>query len=262
MTYQEGAEASRQVLLEVWNVLGAFHNDLVLVGGWVPDLWYPRQGHVGSLDVDIAVSLDAIQGSAYLSIHQRLLDAGYRQSEGTARFGKEVHSREIAVDLVSGQYQAGGKSRTIRINTLQINTLRGLDLAFESYRVMELSGRMPDGSRNTVPLQIVSPAAFLLIKAFALRERRKPKDSYDIAFVLAHHQPSLADLAEQIVPLLSGNLAREGYNILREKFATRDSIGPMDAALIGTEMVDDPVLLREAAWRDAQSLFREIDQRL
>lgn len=259
MNYQDGAEASRQVLLEVWNVLGAFHDDLVLVGGWVPDLLFPHQGHVGSLDVDIAVSTGATQGNAYLSIHQRLLDAGYRQAEGIARFGKAVMAHEIAVDLISGQYQTGKKSRTIRINTLQVNTLRGLDLAFESFQAMELSGRMPDGSENKVPLRVVSPAAFVLIKAFALRERRKLKDSYDIAFVLSHYQPTLADLAEEITSLLGSSLAREALEILREKFATRESIGPSDAAEFGAGMIADPAILREAAWRDAQSLLREVD---
>lgn len=48
--------ASRAVLIEVMNILGAFRDEIVLVGGWVPDLLYPGRGHMGSLDVDLAVS--------------------------------------------------------------------------------------------------------------------------------------------------------------------------------------------------------------
>ena len=48
-------EAARSVLIEVVNILGAFKKDIVIVGGWVPDLTYPNKKHVGSLDVDLAI---------------------------------------------------------------------------------------------------------------------------------------------------------------------------------------------------------------
>ena len=36
--------------------IGAFREEIVIVGGWVPELFYPNSGHPGSLDVDLAVS--------------------------------------------------------------------------------------------------------------------------------------------------------------------------------------------------------------
>ena len=59
MTSFDPTSASRAVLIEVLNVLGAFRDDIVLVGGWVPELLYPDRGHIGSLDVDLAVSRTA-----------------------------------------------------------------------------------------------------------------------------------------------------------------------------------------------------------
>jgi hypothetical protein len=59
--------ASRAVLIEVLNVLGAFRDRIVLVGGWVPDLLYPDRGHMGSLDVDLAVSRSAFGENVYQS---------------------------------------------------------------------------------------------------------------------------------------------------------------------------------------------------
>ncbi len=41
-------EAARAVLLEVLNALGAMRDDLVIVGGRVPDLLYPSSNHMGS----------------------------------------------------------------------------------------------------------------------------------------------------------------------------------------------------------------------
>ncbi len=57
-------EAAHAVLVEVVNILGAFKNDLVVVGGWVPDLKYPDRNHVGSLDVDLAVGPGAVGTNA------------------------------------------------------------------------------------------------------------------------------------------------------------------------------------------------------
>ena len=74
--------ASRAVLIEVMNVLGVFRDKIVLVGGWVPDLLYPNSGHIGSLDVDLAVSQSAIGANAYETILNRMIEAGYRQGRG------------------------------------------------------------------------------------------------------------------------------------------------------------------------------------
>ena len=41
MTGFDATSASRAVLIEVMNVLGAFRDDIVLVGGGVPELLYP-----------------------------------------------------------------------------------------------------------------------------------------------------------------------------------------------------------------------------
>lgn len=95
----------------------------------------------------------------------------------------------VKVDLISGEYSQGEKSISVQVNELQINSVRGIDLAFEGCDENEISGRMPDGSTNTVRARIVRPEVFVLIKAFALDERTKMKDAYDIAFVLHHYEP-------------------------------------------------------------------------
>ena len=62
MTESDPTAASRAVLIEVANVLGAFREHLVVVGGWVPELLFPDKGHIGSLDVDLAVAPTALSG--------------------------------------------------------------------------------------------------------------------------------------------------------------------------------------------------------
>src|SRR5262249_41388551 len=138
--------ASRAVLLEVTNVLGAFRDHLVIVGGWVPELLFPNRGHMGSLDVDLAVAPTALADNVYETILKRMLDAGYAHQIGPTRFLKGVGGapEPVKVDLISGQYQQGdGKAAVIQINQLQISCLRGIDLAFEAYDEKEISGPMP-----------------------------------------------------------------------------------------------------------------------
>lgn len=61
-------DASHQVLMEVVHVLGAYLGQSVIVGGWVPQLYFPGDGHIGSLDVDLALDGQKIQPAAYGTI--------------------------------------------------------------------------------------------------------------------------------------------------------------------------------------------------
>lgn len=263
--------ASRAVLIEVANVLGAFRDHLVLVGGWVPELLFPSRGHMGSLDVDLAVAPTALTDNAYETICKRMLDAGYNHVVGPTRFLKGIVgiADPVKVDLISGQYTQGEKSTSIQVNELQLSSLRGIDLAFEAWDEMQISGAMPNGTQNVVRLRIVRPEVFILIKAFALDERAKDKDAYDIAFVLRNHEPTLAALAQRLRPHVATGLGREGYEILRAKFKSIDSAGPVWAAQVLAEQTiesaDEPGTgtgtfdfeqAQRAAFEDAQELFR------
>ncbi len=255
--------ACRAVLIEVANVLGAYRDKLVFVGGWVPELLYPDHGHIGSLDVDLAVSSKALSADAYQTIRQRMLDAGYSIQTNPTRFTKMVSgaSEPVKVDLISGQYMDGAKAEAIQVNELVISGLRGLDLAFEACEEIELRGMMPNGSQNTVCIRVVKPEAFILIKAFALDERMKSKDAYDIAFILKHYQPSLSSLADELRLLLNNGLAEGAWHILHDKFATIDSVGPTNAATVFGEQGQDYEQSRRAAYEDMQELIRLVKAR-
>jgi hypothetical protein len=71
--------AGHAVLIEVLNVLGSHVDGMVVIGGWVPELMFPNHGHIGSLDVDLAVDGRMIRPGAYESIRKRLVAAGYVQ---------------------------------------------------------------------------------------------------------------------------------------------------------------------------------------
>jgi hypothetical protein len=255
-------DAARAVLIEVVNILGAFKDDLVIVGGWVPDLMYPGKNHVGSLDVDLAVGPGAVGADAYSTILARLKENDYSHELGPTRFYRAVPgaAEPVKVDLISGEYVNDDKARTTQVDELRLSCLRGIDLAFEVFEEITIEGNMPDGTRNIVRARITRPEAFVLIKAFALAERAKEKDAYDIAFVLHNYDPSLAALAVALAPLIADGLGAEGYRILTEKFAKLESIGPSWAAKVGAENGQDLEHAQQAAFQDAQDLFEDVQR--
>lgn len=73
--------AARSVLLELVHLLGEYRTDIVVVGGWVPQLILPAHPlkHVGSLDVDLAFNHRNLRDVGYATIQALLLSRGYEQ---------------------------------------------------------------------------------------------------------------------------------------------------------------------------------------
>jgi hypothetical protein len=74
-------EAAHSVLLELARLLGEYRDDLVVVGGWVPQLILPAEPlkHVGSIDVELAFDHRNLQDAGYAMIQKHLLARGYKQ---------------------------------------------------------------------------------------------------------------------------------------------------------------------------------------
>lgn len=52
--YSEGQKrAAHRVLIELVNIFQKYEDEIRVVVGWVPDLMFPEEGHVGSVYVDI-----------------------------------------------------------------------------------------------------------------------------------------------------------------------------------------------------------------
>lgn len=56
--YSEGQKkAVHRILIELVNIFREYEEEIRIVGGWVPDLMFPGEGHVGSGDVDILAGM-------------------------------------------------------------------------------------------------------------------------------------------------------------------------------------------------------------
>ena len=91
-------------------------------------------------------------------------------------------------------------------------------------------GRLPDGTLDRATFQVVNPAVFIVLKALAMDERLKPRDAYDIHFVLQHHPGGIEQLAGQFQQIIDNPTARKAFDILKDKFASPQHSGSVYAA--------------------------------
>lgn len=79
LDYSEGQKAAaHRVLVELVNLFSEYRDDIRIVGGWVPDLMFPGEGHVGSVDVDVLINHTKLKDSGYLSMEKNCLEMDTR----------------------------------------------------------------------------------------------------------------------------------------------------------------------------------------
>jgi hypothetical protein len=231
--------ACKSVLIEVLTILAKDLDNIVVVGGWVPELAFPNKGHIGSLDVDLALDAEKLKPLAYESIRKKLVDAGYQQSSDIPnRFYRDIQgtSIQVKVDLITGAFSDVATEDThLLIQEMAVWKARGVDLAFAFQREVSVEGVLPDGGHNRVTARMPIIAAYLCIKAITLSERKKEKDAYDICFCIENYPGGYKALAEEFQGKLENALIAEGIKILQEKFERLDSIGPVWAAQTAEE---------------------------
>ena len=235
--YTEGQrEAARRVLVEVGNVLHDYWENILVVGGWVPELLFPAQDHIGSVDVDLLLNHQRLVEASYVTIEKILKDNGYKtHPEKYFSFVREIEIAgkiyRVDLDMLAGTY--GGTSKEKRSQHIQgIKALKatGGNFAFEtSAKIITLKAKRPDGADDTVHIRVVSIMAFLVMKAAALG-RGKSKDAYDIYFCLKHWPGGVDELARLFEPVRKHGLVSGMCQKLREKFASPEHAGPKDVA--------------------------------
>jgi hypothetical protein len=226
-------EAAKMVLLELVRTLGEYRDDIVLVGGWVPELLFSDANpkHVGSTDVDLALNHQSLDDAKYRTILEHLRKRGYRQGSQPFNFLRDVNVSgnpvTVQVDLLSGEYGGTGKKhRHQPVQDLKARKARGCDLAFEMVEAIKIEGMLPGGGKDSVIVRVAGVVPFLVMKGMALADRMKEKDAWDIWFCLVNHHGGNETLAAAFRPHLKNGLVREGLAKIAEKFDSADHVGP------------------------------------
>jgi hypothetical protein len=176
---KEQAELVRQTCLYVATKLGDLLEELVVVGGLVPSLLIREEPvpineepHVGTMDLDLGLSLALLNEARYEELTARLRRAGFAPDVNEA--GNPTFQRwkieppghpKMTVDFVippSLDQDEGGKIRHIEKDFAAVIT-PGLRLAFRNRRKISLSGRTILGEKANREIWVCGPGAFVVL---------------------------------------------------------------------------------------------------
>jgi hypothetical protein len=233
-----GVEAAKRVLIEVWTVLGEYRDALTLVGGAAPPLLLGEVAgdpYVGTLDVDAVLDPVVVVEPVYRRISELLVERGYRQDHRNRyRWFRTLvigdQTIEVEVDLLAPSDGSG--RRHVRLGGERIaRNSEGAAIVREQYELHDVTGTLPDGRSNTVEVRVAGPAALVVLKALALDGRDKPKDAYDIDYVLAHTTGGVDAVGATLRSWSEIAVVQKAVAVLRNKYTDVDANGPASVVL-------------------------------
>ncbi len=237
--YDERTTAAvKSVLIEMGQILGSFKGKFAVIGGAVPWLLLENEemAHVGTLDIDIALDADALKDDAeYKALIESLMDNGYDQRTELRKFQlvRKVDPKDggppidVIVDFLMPRDVKLSKNKPALIENFAVQRADGADLALKYYQMVAIDGAMPASGRNRVEIAIASIPALLAMKGYAIQNRHKQKDAYDIYYCIRNYSGGPAALANDCTPLLDLAEAKQGYANIAGKFDKADAYGPI-----------------------------------
>lgn len=251
----EQAELVRATCLYAATKLGDFMKDIVIVGGLVPALLIDQDllpegsdRHVGTMDLDLGLSLAIFDGSRYQDITDRLRGAGFaqdvnEQGNPTRHRWKVEGPEKVTVDFLippSRDDDEGGRIRDIEQDFAAVIT-PGLKLAFFDRCKITLSGMTILGEKAVRDIWVCGPGAFTVLKALAFRQRGANKDAYDLYYHIRNFGAGVHEVATALKPLLAEPEAKKALEILRQDFTDHEGVGPVRVAQFLTGSRDDAI---------------------
>lgn len=192
--------------------------------------------HVGTLDVDLNLNAEALQNGEYADLIRALMSHQYHQTEDTKDFQlrRMVRARDggddidVRVDFLMPASADIKKNKPKFIENFRVQKADGADLATQFHQFVAIDAEMPDGGHNRVEIAVCSIPVLLAMKGFAIQNRMKRKDAYDIYFCVRNYHGGIESLAADCQDVLGQASGREGYACIRHKFATVESYGPTE----------------------------------
>lgn len=268
--HERDVRAAYAVLIEIGQVLGAWREKFVIVGGAVPWLLLrgARPQHIGTLDIDLDLNPDALADGEYATLVEALEKKDYeRGKEGLKPFqlrrwvklddGEPVG---VLVDLLMPRGARGDQNEEKLVEGLRVQGADGGGVALAHHVMRKFEGTMPDGRSNEVELLVATIPALLVMKGYALVGRDKKKDAYDIYFSVRNYSGNPEALAVECSKLLGDKVARMGYEHIAGKFRHAEDFGPRTVRLFLEESAAlgemTPEQLQTDAFMQVSALLR------
>lgn len=200
-------ETFDMILAEAADVIrasGFAAEHLVIIGGLVPTLLVPvidpgAQPHVGTTDIDLCLSLALVEGETaeYERLEKVLSDLGFEEGDASFRWLRRTGLRivveffcpadegrpagrafrPLAADSRVAKHNLGG-----RLSALALDA--GRLLVADVERVVRRVALPAGKGEIEFTFNVTGPIAFLVAKTDALIHRDKPKDAYDIVWLI------------------------------------------------------------------------------
>lgn len=272
--YNEGQiKACESVVLELHRILGAYWENIVIVGGWVPTLLAnnPDEPHKGTVDVDLALNHLLIPEDAYEKIHELLVKHEYVQNtDKTKQFQYfriiKLEDKEytVVLDLLTGQYdvESGKKRRHEPIQDAKALKARGADLVFSRFETVTISGELPNrGGKDSAECKVARATPVIVMKCAALAGRFKDKDSYDLYYFVKYYRGGVEAVFDEIKVDLNHGLLKEAIGRLRKYYASIDESGCAQVArFLEVDDDDEAAVIRRDVYETITALLEKIDE--
>jgi len=263
--YSSGqTEAARRVLVELVNLFNAYKDEIRIVGGWVPDLMFPDEGHIGSVDVDLLINHLALKDTGYQTMAKILLKNGYREHpDKYFSFIKTISvdnvDYDVDVDILAGMY--GGtqkKKRSQHVQGIKALKATGGNFAFEfEAQDVKVEAKRPDGALDVAHVKVIAVVPYLVMKTAAMG-RGKAKDAYDIYFLLKHYAGGITAIAKLFETVRKTNIVSDMKTKLNEKFLSISHAGPVDVADFMEAEGEERELIIRDAYEQVHALLSQI----
>ncbi len=227
--------AVKSVLVEIGHILGSFKGKFAVIGGAVPWLLSSESDmrHVGTVDVDLSLDAGALGDGEYVRLVESLQRHRYRNGLHRFQLVRTVPSRDggddidVGVDFLMPRHAEITKNTPPLVGNFAVQRADAVDLALKDYKMVPIDGEMPDGGRDYVRVPVASIPALLAMKGYAITNRMKSKDAYDIYFSVRNFPTGLDGLVAAATPLLDISAAKKGYLQISDKFRSVDDFGPV-----------------------------------
>jgi len=197
----------------------------------------------------------------YRTLKQNLANLNLVQSGSPSfEWRRTVGEVEVIVELfvpVQGVAQ-GGKIQKKPIEDggsgLTALGIYGLEYIDRDVKIVEDEGPLLDDKGiKMVPLRICGPAVLLCLKAWALNDRTKSKDGYDVVWLLRAFTPKALAARFKELELLNCEFGAKALMFLEDNFKSHEHTGPRGWVIESQFEGDDAV--REA--RQAAGVVEE-----
>ncbi len=232
----------------------------VIAGGTVPYLLIPQhvEPHEGTVEIDVVLDLDQPGADDVYTLHEilerRLFvqdpKQPFRYTKGVDMEGERF---QVLIELLAGGDPPPTGLRHIQAEDVFVTITKGLAVALDNPMHVPL----PDNSSQRI--SVASLPAFFSMKAVALGRReelKKTKDAYDLIYCLRNYPGGVEAVATEFRTAVSNSIVASGVKLLRDLFASTDSVGPVAYARDAHNREESELMKREAFERVAELLAK------